>query len=114
MIRSLFSEKQLGCIEEDGSCVVNLFGKDLKITKEWLDDACEHDLEEALRRLYCPFCVIHGDNDKVIGVENGKKLYEFAHKPKEMHIIKKADHLFKGKIDELDELVVDWFQRTMR
>lgn len=50
---------------------------------------------ESLRKIAstkCPVFVMHGDQDEVIPVEQGKKLYEAAPEPKRLLILEAGDH----------------------
>jgi len=111
-LRNVFSKEVQQEIEQKGKKVVNLFGRDLVITKALLADTEKHDVAKALKNLNKPLCIIHGSSDTIVAVENAKKLYAMAKEPKELHLIKGADHLFTTDADlqEVDEIVLKWFK----
>ena len=48
--------------------------------------------------------------------DNAKKLYSLAKEPKELHLIKGADHMYsdKKKFAEMQKLIKDWFEKTCK
>ena len=113
-LKKLFSEETQKEIEEKGNKVVPLFGRDLIISKELLEDTKKHDVETVVKTLKRPLCIIHGDADTVVSVSNAKHIYECASDPKELHIIKGADHIFSDEqyLQEVDKIVVSFFKKT--
>ena len=57
-------------------------------------------------KVRCPVLVAHGTDDRVIPIDQGRQLFEFAKEPKELIIIPGGDHfLVRGPDDEyLDRL----------
>lgn len=45
-----------------------------------------------LKEVNCPILVIHGDSDRVVPLEVGKKLYESLQSPKEFYLVRGGDH----------------------
>ncbi len=45
-----------------------------------------------IRNIHIPLLFIHGDRDRIVPYEYGKKLYEAANQPKEFYAIPGADH----------------------
>ena len=112
IIKELFPKEKQEEIEKKGKATITMFAKDFVITKEFIDDAKRHSIQQALKQFKRPFCIIHGDNDDVVPVENAKKLFEYASEPKHLHIVKGADHFFSKQIDEVEKIIVDWFKET--
>jgi fermentation-respiration switch protein FrsA (DUF1100 family) len=50
------------------------------------------DLLERLPQISMPLLVIHGDRDHVIPLELGKAVYDAARPPKELYVVRGADH----------------------
>ena len=113
-LKNLFSAEDRKTIETSGKKAVNLFGRSLLITKAFLADTEKHDVDQAVKSLKRPICIVHGDNDTIVAVDNAKHLYELANDPKELHLIKGADHLFSDdkELQEVDDIVVNWFKKT--
>jgi len=51
-----------------------------------------YDVVEKLGRVQTPLLVLHGDKDDVVPYEQGKKVFEAAHNPKEFYTIRGAHH----------------------
>ncbi len=47
---------------------------------------------ELIDKIDMPLLVIHGDNDRVVPLKYGQKLFDRAREPKSMHILKGAGH----------------------
>jgi fermentation-respiration switch protein FrsA (DUF1100 family) len=45
-----------------------------------------------ISNVHCPLLIIHGINDRVIGLWHGKKLFELANQPKHFVAVEGADH----------------------
>jgi fermentation-respiration switch protein FrsA (DUF1100 family) len=43
-------------------------------------------------RVHCPLLVIHGDQDDIVPMAQGQKLFEAANQPKQLHIVHGAGH----------------------
>ena len=55
-----------------------------------------------------PVLVIHGENDAVLNVENARELYEAANEPKDLLIVKGADHVFSYQRQEVIDRIISW------
>jgi len=101
-------------IKKEGKTRMTLFGKEHMITQEFLEDTKKHNIPKALKNMDKPLCIIHGDNDAIIPVASAQKLYALAQEPKELHIIKGADHLFSEDTDftTVLDIVIAWFDKT--
>jgi len=55
-----------------------------------------------------PVLIIHGDNDAAVNVENAHDLYEAANEPKELFIVKGADHVFSYQREEVIDRITSW------
>ncbi|TAK08648.1 alpha/beta hydrolase [bacterium] len=51
-----------------------------------------YDVVEKLGKVRAPLLVLHGDKDDVVPYEQGKKVFEAAHNPKEFYTIRGAHH----------------------
>jgi len=52
----------------------------------------EFDSEEKIRTIRIPTLFIHGDQDSIIPISLGRKLFNAANEPKQFHTILGADH----------------------
>ncbi len=75
----------------------------------WMTGLAKNKFDSAgkIGKVRCPVLVAHGTDDRVIPVDQGRKLFELAKEPKELIIIPGGDHfLVRGPDDEyLDRLV---------
>ena len=80
-----------------------------------IDIAKVSPLDE-IKKINTPILFIHGERDSQIPVENSKLLYEAANQPKELWIIKEADHgeshYLQGK--EYERRVLEFFDRYLK
>jgi uncharacterized protein len=52
----------------------------------------KYDSLSKIRSIKVPILIMHGDNDKLVPFEHGKKLYDMANEPKEFYTIPGAGH----------------------
>jgi len=55
-----------------------------------------------------PVLIIHGNNDAIVNIENAYDLYEAAKKPKELFVVKGADHVFSYQRQEVIDRIMSW------
>lgn len=56
-----------------------------------------------------PLLLVHGDSDDVIPTDHSRLLFDKAGEPRQLHIMKGANHIFSNiNRDDLGELVSDW------
>lgn len=115
-IKEIFPKNKVDQVYSKGKASINLFSKKFEMTKDFFEDTKKHDIKKALSSFNGPFCDIHGDKDEIINVENARKLYSYAKEPKEIHIIRGADHMFSSKesFEELKKYIKVWFKKTCK
>jgi pimeloyl-ACP methyl ester carboxylesterase len=70
-----------------------------------------HDTYEELTKISIPVLVIHGDEDRLIPVENGKMLADRI-KDSELYIVPGAGHLYLTEAQKaVDEKVIDFLKK---
>lgn len=74
------------------------------------DDALKYDLLPGVDQLTMPVLLAVGDRDESTTPEQEKLLYDLLPGPKELHLIKNADHNFRqpGNLDELSRVINQW------
>ena len=77
-------------------------GNFTSINKQFWSDCDKYNLIEDVKKIKCPILFIHGSSDDKIPVSESEKLFENANGPKEIKIIKGADH---GYTDHREELL---------
>jgi hypothetical protein len=63
-----------------------------------------------INQLECPLLVMHGDQDEIVPVEQGKALFEAAPGPKRLHLFPGAGHndLLNRAGREWAETIAEW------
>ncbi|MDP5062253.1 MAG: alpha/beta fold hydrolase [Maribacter sp.] len=102
-------------INETGKAVVNIGGRDFTINKDFIDDIESKPMESVLKNMRKPFLVIHSPQDAIVGIENAKELYSYAHHPKSFVSIDKADHLLMNSADStyVGNVISGWAERYL-
>jgi len=59
--------------------------------------------------------VIHGEDDEVVPLYEGKAIYKNIKKPKKLYIIKGGDHIFSvvSHREKVIELATNWFRHHL-
>jgi alpha/beta superfamily hydrolase len=67
---------------------------------------------QALSRLpKIPLLIVVGSRDNIVGVDEAQENFVSAHEPKSLLIIDSADHIYKGKEQELITKTIDWINK---
>lgn len=98
-----------------GKAKVNIGGRDFTIKKDFIDDIESKPMNEVLKNLRKPYLVIHSPQDTIVGIENAKELYKYAHHPKSFISIDKADHLLTDNEDStyVGNVIAGWAERYL-
>lgn len=86
-----------------------------KVNYKFCREALDLKAEEILKKINCPFLIIHGEGDKLIPLKHSEELFSFANQPKEYLIIKGADHGY-SRIEHLEMVshrVKEWFKKYL-
>lgn len=80
-------------IQVNGSALVSIGGRELTIQKQFLEDIQSHQAERKLHQLGKPLLIFHSPIDRIVSIENARKLYEAARHPKSFISLDGADHM---------------------
>jgi len=69
-----------------------------------------NECEAASRLQGVPLFVVNGEDDDIVGVDEAQAVYKSANEPKDLLIIKSADHTYRGKEDELVQKTMAWIR----
>jgi alpha/beta superfamily hydrolase len=58
-----------------------------------------------------PLLIVIGEKDTIVGVDEAEEIYRSANEPKTLEIIESADHVYKGKEEELIAKTMDWIKK---
>ena len=78
------------------------------------DDFLKYDLLSEAKKITCAL-VIHGEDDEVVPLYEGKAIYKNIKKPKKLYIIKGGDHIFSvvSHREKVIELATNWFRHHL-
>lgn len=98
----------------DGTSVrITSEGKRVEIYGDFWKDFDNHDLPNLIKNIKAPILFVHGEKDSKVGVESAKLYFDNANDPKELKIIKNADHGFYEPEErkEMIDLTEEWFDK---
>ncbi|MCH8273451.1 MAG: alpha/beta hydrolase [Armatimonadetes bacterium] len=83
----------------EGHLEVSIGGRPFRISREFIDDLDQHDMEQRIANLGRPLMVFHSPVDTIVGVENAACIFEAARHPKSFVSLDTADHLVSDARD---------------
>ncbi len=86
-------------IEAEGAAQVELGGRSLTITKQFLDDLRAHPMEDVIASLDRALLVLHSPVDQTVGIEHATRIFTAAKHPKSFVSLDEADHLLTDPDD---------------
>jgi alpha/beta superfamily hydrolase len=100
-------------IERQGFARVDILGRKFLIGKQLLDDLGRYRLDDAVAQLQRPLLVIHAPEDRIVGIEHARRLYDAAKQPKSLLAVEGADHLLSDPRDTtfVGEMLALWASR---
>jgi fermentation-respiration switch protein FrsA (DUF1100 family) len=120
IVRKLSAEKEgftLGDWKKQGFAKFHSYSKnlDVKVKYKFYEEGISYDMESAVKKIDCPILVIQGSEDNSVPIKQGEEIYGHANEPKQLRIIRKADHQFSN--DNLRKEAVDsatvWFKKYL-
>jgi hypothetical protein len=87
-------------------------GKETLMKSQFWSDADNYNFLENVRKIKADTIFIHGEKDDKVPVSESEELYSQANEPKELKIIKGADHSFWEQRKELLSEIIEWFKKT--
>jgi uncharacterized OsmC-like protein/alpha-beta hydrolase superfamily lysophospholipase len=86
-------------IESAGQAQVTLGGRQFTVRREFLEDIAGQPQAERIHALRRPLLVLHAPGDKVVGIDNARRIFEQAVHPKSFVSLDDADHLLSRQSD---------------
>lgn len=86
-------------IEQQGYAEVNLGGRPFTIQKQFLTDVAAQPQAERIRTLGAALLVMHSPVDRIVGVDNARKIFDLARHPKSFVALDGANHLLSRRED---------------
>ncbi|HOV80892.1 MAG TPA: alpha/beta hydrolase [Bacillota bacterium] len=95
------------------SLLVPLTGEDgtVFVKQGFFSDLERHDVVESAALIAPrPLLIVHGDGDAVVPVKHGHAIFDAAGEPKEIAVIRNADHRFMGHHLEVWDVFFKWLK----
>ncbi len=84
------------------------------LKKQFFTDLSRYDVPRCASLIAPrPLLVVHGSNDNVVPPEEASIIYSAALNPKELIMVKGADHQFSSHYSEIWEIFLDWLKKTV-
>ena len=98
-VRHLFVEHE-DTLAEAGEAVVDIGGRPFKVRQQFLTDLDSHDtMRERIRALDRALLVFHAPQDRTVGIDQARHIFEAARHPKSFVSLDGADHLLSDADD---------------
>ncbi|GAB3591782.1 Alpha/beta hydrolase family protein [Corynebacterium faecale] len=97
-------------VDEQGAVTLTLGGRDVTISREFLEDLADTNPVEHLPRLRAPLLLLHSPIDQTVGVDNAQKIFQVTRYPKSLVSLDKADHLLTrdGAAQRAARIIRNW------
>lgn len=107
--------EHLSVIEQAGEALVSLAGRPFTIRREFLEDLRRHDQAACIAALRRALLVMHAPVDRVVNVDNARRIFEAAKHPKSFVALDGADHLLSKPDDAAyaAEVIAGWSARYL-
>ncbi len=104
---------QVSAIEERGEAEVQLAGRPFRITRQFLHDVAEQQLNDRIRTMRKALLVMHSPHDATVEIDNALQIFQAAKHPKSFVSLDNADHLLTRKDDALyvSNIIAAWSRR---
>ena len=90
-------------------------GRELRLTRSFVDDVKSFDLPLVLKKYPLPLLVIHGDEDEIIPVKTAHAAKKFNPHQIRLEVISGADHMFSQAAHKESAVtkITQWFQEKL-
>lgn len=87
---------------------------DRKMKYGFYENAIKYDTKKIMEKITCPMLLIHGDADSIVPVSQSINAFRLANKPKQLEIIRGADHNFENSnYEKVTDLTAKWFKKWL-
>ncbi|MEJ5996667.1 bifunctional alpha/beta hydrolase/OsmC family protein [Corynebacterium sp. H130] len=109
-----FADK-IGEVDETGAVPVTLGGRELTISRDYLEDLAEINPEAYIGLLRKPLLILHSPIDQTVGIDSAQKIYLVARYPKSLVSLDKVDHLMtrEGAAQYAASVIYSWFEKYL-
>lgn len=92
-------EGELQVIREQGRASVSIGGRAFNLSQKFVDDLSGQPQHDRIHGLKKALLVMHAANDKIVGVDNARRIFQSALHPKSFVSLDDADHLLNREPD---------------
>ncbi|MEK7627085.1 MAG: alpha/beta hydrolase [Patescibacteria group bacterium] len=91
-------------------------GRKFNLAKDFFDDMVGYHPIDKVKNIKAPILFIHGDQDNSIDIQESRDMLGVANEPKELFIVKGADHIFSDpeKEAEIVKKSVEWIESVLK
>ena len=102
-------------INEKGSALVSIGGREFTIQKQFIEDIQENNIKHALNNFRNSILILHSPQDTIVGIDNAAEIYSAARHPKSFISLNGADHLLSNKRDSkyVGNIIATWADRYL-
>lgn len=102
-------------VDANGEVTVTLGGRDLVISRAFLEDLAETNPSDYLRRIRQPIMLVHSPIDTTVGIDNAVNILQTTRYPKSLISLDKADHLLtrQGTAQRAADAIGGWVQQYL-
>ncbi|AUX75204.1 MULTISPECIES: bifunctional alpha/beta hydrolase/OsmC family protein [Sinorhizobium] len=102
-------------IEKSGAAEVDLAGRTFLVRKQFVEDAREQRIKDAVASLKKPLLILHAPLDETVGIANATEIFHAARHPKSFVSLDKADHLLTDPEDAafVGRIISGWLSRYL-
>lgn len=102
-------------INQSGSALVCIGGREFTIKKQFIEDIQEKNLKQILDNFRDSLLIMHSPQDTTVKIENAAKIYSSARHPKSFVSLNGADHLLSNKKDSeyVGHIIATWADRYL-
>lgn len=97
-------------VDASGAVTLILGGREITISREFLEDLAEVNPETYIGKLRRPLLILHSPIDQTVGIDNAQKIFLVARYPKSLIALDKVDHLCTraGAAQRAAKLIRTW------
>lgn len=99
-------------VDANGEVTVTLGGRDLVISRAFLEDLADTNPEVYLRKMRKPLMLVHSPIDQTVGIDNAQTIFQLTRYSKSLVSLDKADHLLtrEGAATRAADIIGNWVQ----
>lgn len=99
-------------VDDHGTVTVVLGGRDIEISRPFLEDLADTNPELYLPKLRKPLLLVHSPIDETVGVDNAQTIFKVTRYPKSLISLDRADHLAtrQGVAQRAGRLIGNWVE----